>query len=92
MLTPLLTYLVIINLISFFMMGFDKGQAKRRKQRVPEKRLFIFAALGGALGGWTGMRVWRHKTKHTSFVIGMPTLLVVNALCVYLIWGQLLQP
>jgi uncharacterized membrane protein YsdA (DUF1294 family) len=74
----LLLYLVAINVVGFFIMGFDKSQARNKRRRVPEKRLFIIAALGGAGGSWSGMRVFRHKTMHKSFKYGMPALLLVN--------------
>lgn len=78
--------LAIMSLICFAAMGFDKRLAKKKScWRVPEKTLFAFAALGGALGGIIGMHTFRHKTKHTSFKIGMPLLLVFNiAVCVFL--------
>jgi len=56
----------------------DKKKAKRRKRRIPERTLFIVGALGGALGSLIGMYSVHHKTKHRSFVIGMPILLLVN--------------
>jgi uncharacterized membrane protein YsdA (DUF1294 family) len=76
-------YVIVINLVTFFMMGHDKRQARRAKWRVPEKRLFLLAAIGGAVGGWVGMRAWRHKTQHTSFAIGFPLLMVFNAICIF---------
>ncbi|WP_028552422.1 DUF1294 domain-containing protein [Paenibacillus sp. UNC451MF] len=79
----LIVYLFVVNVIGFFMMGYDKSQAKRRGQRIPEKRLFTFAAVGGALGTWAAMRVHRHKTKHMKFVIGIPLLFVLNVFCSY---------
>jgi uncharacterized membrane protein YsdA (DUF1294 family) len=79
----LFIYLIFINAINFLTMGYDKKQAKRGRRRIPERRLFTFAAIGGALGGWLGMLTWRHKTKHLSFTFGFPALLVVNILCVY---------
>jgi uncharacterized membrane protein YsdA (DUF1294 family) len=77
--------MLLINIVTFIEMGHDKGQAKHGRRRVPEKRLFLFAAFGGAIGGWLGMQAWRHKTKHASFVIGMPLLIALNAICVILI-------
>lgn len=65
------------------MMAYDKSQAGRHKRRIPEKRLFGYAACGGALGAWIGMYAYRHKTKHVSFIIGMPVLLIVNAVLIY---------
>ncbi|WP_346010283.1 DUF1294 domain-containing protein [Paenibacillus sp. SYP-B3998] len=84
-LTYLLCYLLLINIVTFIEMGHDKGQAKKGGRRVPEKRLFTLAALGGGIGGWLGMRTWRHKTKHRSFVIGIPLLIGLNAICVIVI-------
>ncbi|MBB6734356.1 DUF1294 domain-containing protein [Cohnella zeiphila] len=80
-------YLLLINVIAFGMMANDKRRAVagRGRRRIPEKNLFLAAALGGALGAWIGMRVCRHKTKHASFVVGIPALLVLNILCVWLI-------
>ena len=75
--------MAVLNLIGYVMMAYDKSQAKRGEQRIPEKRLFTVAALGGALGTWIGMRKYRHKTKHMSFVLGIPALLIFNAVCVY---------
>ncbi|WP_409346320.1 DUF1294 domain-containing protein [Paenibacillus sp. MBLB4367] len=83
--TAIILYFVIINIAGFSIMGYDKGQAARRRRRVPEKRLFGFAAAGGALGCMIAMRTFRHKTKHKSFVLGMPALLALNAVCFYIV-------
>ncbi|CAH1205175.1 DUF1294 domain-containing protein [Paenibacillus sp. LjRoot153] len=83
--TYFLIYLLLMNIITFIEMGHDKGQAKKGGRRVPEKRLFLLAALGGGIGGWLGMRMWRHKTKHTSFVVGFPLLIALNCICVIFI-------
>lgn len=64
-------------------MQYDKKQSKKRRRRVSERRIFAYAALGGAAGVWAGMLVFRHKTKHGKFLIGVPALLAVNAACVY---------
>ncbi len=72
----LLLYILLINLALFITMGADKSRARRNKRRVPEARLFLLALLGGSLGGIAGMYLFRHKTKHKSFVIGFPAILV----------------
>ncbi|MBB6694487.1 DUF1294 domain-containing protein [Cohnella xylanilytica] len=83
----LVLYLIIVNLVAFGLMGNDKRRAQAKSRRVPEKNLFLVAAIGGALGAWIGMKAFRHKTKHASFTIGIPALLVLNALCVGFILG-----
>lgn len=86
MLPPFTTYWIVINIICFFMMGYDKTQAKRGNWRVPEKRFFLLSLIGGALGTWIAMRVWRHKTKHPTFTLGIPALLLLNFACAYFLW------
>lgn len=66
-------------------MGYDKRQAIKGRWRTPEARFFLFALFGGAIGIYAGMQVWRHKTKHTSFRLGIPFLIIVNVVCYYLI-------
>lgn len=74
----LIIYLIIINVIAFMLMGIDKGRAKRQAWRIPEKTLFGSAIIGGSIGSNLGMQVFRHKTKHLSFQIGMPAILLVQ--------------
>lgn len=86
--TLLVGYLLIINLVAFFMMWSDKRRAKKEGvRRIPEKRLFLTALLGGSVGAILGMRTFRHKTKHWYFVWGMPAILIAQiALTVWLVW------
>ncbi len=72
-------YLIGINLIAFFMYRLDKKKARYHKYRIPEKVLFAVALLGGSIGAMLGMRICRHKTKHWYFVIGIPLILIVQA-------------
>ncbi len=76
----LIGYLVIINLTGLFAMGVDKTRARQKRWRIPEKTLFLIALLGGAPGTWGGMYLYRHKTKHWYFVIGMSTILVIEVI------------
>ncbi len=81
----ILIYLACINLAGFIIMGIDKLKAKRRKWRIPEATLFLIAAIGGAVGSIAGMYIFRHKTKHLSFVIGMPLILVLHIVIVLVV-------
>lgn len=71
-------YWMIINIVAFFLMGIDKKKARTGAWRIPEKTLFLSAIIGGSIGSICGMQLFRHKTKHKSFVIGMPAILVVQ--------------
>jgi uncharacterized membrane protein YsdA (DUF1294 family) len=74
----ILVMFLVWNLYAFLLMGWDKRQAKRHGQRIPEKKLFAIALFFGALGLGLGMRLFRHKTMHRSFNVGVPIMLVVN--------------
>lgn len=78
MIKYLIIYLVIMNIIGFFIMAVDKHKAKKHAWRIPEKMLFLASLVGGSIGTWAGMYVFRHKTKHWYFVIGMPLILVLH--------------
>jgi len=68
-----LAYLVIINVVTFFVYGIDKWRsthsrllptgrkkAKKSKWRVPEATLLGLAVIGGSIGAWLGMKTWYH--------------------------------
>lgn len=78
-------YLLIMNLFTFLIMGIDKKKAQKGSWRVPEKTLFTLVALGGGIGGITGMYVFRHKTKKTRFIIGFPLIIIAQILVVIVI-------
>ncbi len=69
-------YLILINIITFVVMGIDKKKAKFGKWRISESALFTLVLLGGGIGGIAGMYVFRHKTKKMRFVIGFPAILI----------------
>ena len=78
-------YLVITNVVTFFIYGIDKLKAKKSKWRIREAALLGLAVLGGSIGAWLGMKVWHHKTLHKKFRFGVPAILIVQvALVVWL--------
>jgi uncharacterized membrane protein YsdA (DUF1294 family) len=78
----LLYYIGFANLLGFVIMGMDKKKARNNQRRIPERTLWGIAILGGAIGSYLGMNVFRHKTKHTSFNVGMPLLIVINVILI----------
>ena len=79
-------YLVVMNVLGVAVMWSDKRRARLHRWRIPEKVLFGVSLLGGSAGTWAGMYLFRHKTKHWYFVIGMPLILVCQAaLAIYLV-------
>ena len=76
-------WLAIMNVVDFCLMASDKKRARQHRRRIPEKTLLLVGLFGGALGGWLGMYVFRHKTRHPIFVVGMP---LMTALYVPVTW------
>lgn len=78
-------FLLVMSAFLFALMGVDKFKAKTGRWRISEKTLFVFALLGGAVGGTAGMFLFHHKTKHWYFRILFPLLAAAQlALCLYL--------
>jgi uncharacterized membrane protein YsdA (DUF1294 family) len=84
--TYLFGYLVIVNILAFLLMGIDKHKARKGAWRIPERTLFLSALIGGSLGANLGMQLFRHKTKHRSFVIGMPAILIIQLILGFLLY------
>ena len=70
-------YLIIINAVGLLLMLADKRAAKKSAWRIPEARLMSIALSGGCFGIYAGMMLFRHKTKHPKFSIGVPLIMVL---------------
>lgn len=82
----LLIYLVLINLVSIIVTIFDKHKAIKHKWRVPESTLLLLSAMGGSVAMYVTMLIIRHKTKHPKFMIGIPVIIVLQFISIFLIW------
>lgn len=82
-------WLGLLNLAGFCAMGMDKHRAAARRWRIPEKTLFGIALLGGSLGCLAGMYLFRHKTRHLSFTLGIPLILLVQAAALLALYPKL---
>jgi len=81
----LIYYFAFINLVGIIVNIADKIKAKHNKWRIRESTLWIIGILGGATGSYITMLLIRHKTKHKSFMLGMPVLALLNiAMLIYL--------
>lgn len=76
----MLIYLVILNAAGILLMLLDKIFAIKKKRRIPESTLLLCALIGGSLGALLGMVLFRHKTKHRRFAIGLPLMLLAHIL------------
>lgn len=78
MLALIIYALLALNLLTFIIYGIDKFKAKKAKWRIPESTLLLLALLGGSIGAWLGIKVWRHKTLHKKFYIGIPMIIITQ--------------
>ena len=78
-----LIYIAVINIIAFFAMGIDKEWAQKRHWRIPEKTLLTMAIIGGGLGSWLGMYMFRHKTKHDYFVKIVSVVMIIQIVLLF---------
>ncbi|MGI6123740.1 MAG: DUF1294 domain-containing protein [Acetivibrionales bacterium] len=78
------TYILIINMVAFCVSGFDKSASIHNRRRIPEKTLFILAIIGGSVGIYASMYFFRHKTKHLSFIIGIPAIILIQLALVWI--------
>lgn len=74
----LIIYLIATNLLALLLYGIDKRKAKRHHWRIPEATLIGIGAVGGSIGALFGMYLFRHKTQHWKFKIGIPIILIVQ--------------
>ena len=74
----ILIYLIIINLITFIVFALDKFYAIKKKWRYKEISLLGLCLVGGTIGGFLAMYLFRHKTKKKVFVIGLPLIIIIH--------------
>ncbi len=78
-----LLIVLILNLLTLAIYGIDKWLAIKQKRRVPEKYLMLLAVFGGSVGAWSGMMLFRHKTRKYLFSIGVPVIFVLQIVGVF---------
>ena len=75
-----LIYLIGINILTFLIFGIDKWKARRGKWRIPEGTLIWMSIAGGSIGALVGMYLFRHKTQKRKFNLGIPAILLAQAI------------
>lgn len=73
-----------LNVLTFVVYGIDKWKATHGKWRISEATLLLLAIIGGSIGAWFGMKVWRHKTLHKKFKYGIPLIVAAQITLFYL--------
>lgn len=78
----MIPFLLIANLITFGVFGFDKLQAKRQQWRISENAL-LGLSLIGIIGAASGMIVFHHKVSKKSFLVKFFIVVLIDIVLLY---------
>lgn len=79
----MIALLTLVNMIGLVVVGVDKHKARKRLWRIPEKVFFTLSILGGCPGVYLGLLLFRHKTKHWYFILGIPAIFILQMIVLY---------
>ena len=74
----LIAVAVLASIAGVLLTVLDKKAAINKKRRVPEIWFFVASIPFGALATYITMLIIRHKTRHLSFMFGMPVLIIMH--------------
>ena len=63
--------------------GLFKGQKVRMMDTNDTATLIWLAVAGGSIGALGAVFLFRHKTRHLKFILGIPAILLLQALLVF---------
>lgn len=58
---------LLLNVTALLVYGYDKWRSRGQGRRVPERTLLWLVLLGGWVGAWLAMSLFRHKTVKQPF-------------------------
>lgn len=89
LLQALLLYLLIVNVFTFLLFGWDKFNARTHDWRISERRLWFFTLIGGSVGALAGMNLFRHKTQKDSFQLVIALIFLLHVGIVVLVLREI---
>lgn len=78
-------YLLVVNVLSFILFGIDKKRASYNGSRIPNATLLGLSVIGGSIGGLFGMYFYRHKTKTWYYVTGIPIIISLQIMLIFVL-------
>ncbi len=78
-------YILIVNILGFFLILIDKIKACKNKWRIRENTLITLALLGAGPGEIISMLIFHHKTKKNKFIILIPIIIIIQTIIYVLI-------
>ncbi|GEC70717.1 Uncharacterized membrane protein YsdA, DUF1294 family [Flavobacterium flevense] len=77
-------YFLILNILAFVEVAYDKHLAKTQKQRISERTLLAFVLFGGTFGSGLAMLIFKHKTSKISYLWKFWSILFIQIAVLYL--------
>jgi len=78
----MIPFLLITNLITFGVFGFDKWQARKQQWRISENTLLGISLLG-VVGAASGMIIFNHKVSKKSFLVKFFIVVLIDLVLFY---------
>ncbi|MDR6462526.1 DUF1294 domain-containing protein [Chryseobacterium sediminis] len=78
----MIPFLLIANLITFGVFGFDKWQARKQQWRISENTL-LGISLIGVVGAASGMIIFNHKVSKKSFLVKFFIVVLIDLVLFY---------
>jgi uncharacterized membrane protein YsdA (DUF1294 family) len=76
-------FFLILNIMAFMQIAYDKHLAKAQKQRISERTLLSFVFFGGTIGSGLAMLIFRHKTAKKSYLLKFLMIVIVHVLIAF---------
>ncbi|CAI8813050.1 DUF1294 domain-containing protein [Chryseobacterium sp. IT-36CA2] len=79
----MIPFLLIMNVLTLGVFGFDKWQAKKHQWRISENTLLGISLLGGIIGAASGMILFNHKVSKKTFLMKFVLVVLVDLFVFY---------
>ena len=72
----LFSLLVVLNVLGFVFVGWDKKKSIKKEERFPEVSFLLLSVFFASLGVFLALFVFRHKIKKIYFPLGIGVLVI----------------
>lgn len=79
----IIVYLLSINIVTLIAFAVDKIAAIEHRSRIRIVTLLGLAFIGGSIGALIAMYVFHHKTKQDYFSVGVPLIMLMQAVVIF---------
>ena len=85
----LIVYLVAINFYGFMLIGAQKrAEEDGDSCKVKDGKIFVTGLLGGALGVYVSMFIYKYRLTSLMLMVFMPVFIAVNVYLVIMLFSQ----